>query len=590
MNQNQILFTLVTIGFVLVASNAFAQASCGNHSCESPTENSCTCPSDCGSCTAKIDPAYTYSCDGENKSICTQHPKNGVCGNGVCEATYNEDYGTCPADCEATILDIEIVSPTPSDSFARNQRGTIRIKITADGRDIIGAQVSATYPYRNMSLQNKPFSNEYFATFQIPGDANTGTFESRLTASFRKITKETTFPLTIDAKLNGTLLADDETVLGNFVTIHGQIKNGDEAVQISVHLAIENKNHTALFSKDLQTDPNGEYTVSFKTSQNDADGTYTIKIQGKDAFDNTLSLSKSIQLVKTSTQHTLTVELTSLDQNTASRGEKITLFARVRDRTIPLSDARLEIQDPKGRTTAFGPSLDTNYSLVYTIPADLGFGPQSFIVHAQTIQPSLEGTTKFQLILVPSRFSVEILKPQSNLFAIGDNIEFQVYAQYDSGEPVLDANVSALLGQYEIPLNAQGGGYYGTTYQVQEQQKSQTDIKVVATDAYGQTASTKTKLNTFGYGLNYYISNFGAIVAALLIALVALIGVTRHYAQHASSEKTLNTRTQQLIELEKELQIQYFEKAAIEKSDYEKQMIEYEDEMKRINEKLGKRK
>jgi uncharacterized protein YfaS (alpha-2-macroglobulin family) len=362
-------------------------------------------------------------------------------------------------------------------------------------------------------------------------------------------------------------------------------------VQIPLRAALETANHTTLFDQSLLTDENGAYDLRFRTSQNDAEGAYTLRIEGEDAYGNILSLTQEVRLVKTATRRALTIQFELEDENSVARGEKITIVARVFDGAMLIPDARVELTDDTGATTLFQTGADGNYPLLYQIPASLDFGPHAFTIRAhKNADVLLEGSAPFSLNIVPSRFGIELLKPQSGIYSVGDAVEFKVYARYDSGEPVLDANVFALLDGYELPLTAQGAGYYGTTYPVPERANSETPIKILATDRYGQTATAQTKLNTFGYSLGYYLSNFGLVAAAVLLVIVGAVLATRYYAGHAANEQALLTRKQQLTELETELQNRYFEKGGMEKTDYEQQMTAYEDELKKINEKMAKKK
>ncbi len=577
---------ILLLGTILMGIPVNAQSSCGNHSCE-VGENSCTCETDCGSCSSP-NPAFDYRCV---DSICKEFPKTGVCGNNVCETNYKENFGSCPIDCEPTKLEIEVIEPTANTSFARNQTGTIQIKVTADGREVIGAQVTAVNPFKSIPLTQKPFTNEYTGYFTIPTETAEGTFETRINASFRGINNQFTTPFTIKAVLTPTIETNPTILLGEYIQIHGKLVNGIIAVQTPLQIRIENPTQETVHEQTVQTDSNGIFKLDFKTSLNDPEGIWTIKTTGTDDQNNTIQSTDTIQVVNATTQRNLTIVAILDGPKEIPKSKKITIIAQVFDQNQRISDAVLEVSIPPHAPVRLTPGPDGNYSIYYSLPASIPQGKTMLILTAKKAgPPPMAGQTPIEITIVSDQFSIALVKPQPRVFTIGELVEFQAYAKYDSGEPVLDANAILILNNYEIQLKPQGAGYYGATYKIQEQDTGELELKISATDKYNQKNATESKLNVFGYGAMYYVTQYGAPLIGTLIVLIAIVFTYRAYYNQNTRKTNAQKRKQQLLELEKELQEKYFEKGIVEKQEYETQIVQYEDELKKIDRLLGETK
>ncbi|GEM_PF-5792619 len=583
MNPNRILIWAAVATVLMLSPHAYAAASCGNQSCEIG-ENSCTCASDCGSCESFSNEFFDYSCI---ENVCRQTPKTGVCGNELCEENFDEDYGNCAVDCEPTELEFELVSPTSEQTFARGQTGTILLKITSSGKPIPAARVTAVRPFRNVTLANNGFNNEYTARFVIPPDAEEKTHSMQIRALFRSIDTTAPFPFTVKAELVPDLNFETEILLGNTLEIRGKIRNGEIPVQMSFDASIQDPLSNEVFAETIQTDANGEFQFQFKTSLIDPPGNWIVLAHGTDANNNTMEFQKTISLIHPSQQRPLSITRRIEGPTTVPRGSRVTIIAQVLDSNRPISDANLVLIPASGEPILFPAPLDENYSLLYTIPGSLPLGENTFVLRA-TRKGILAttGQTEFDLNIVSGAFSVTLLKPTQRLFNIGDRIEFQVSAQYESSQPVLEAKILLRTEDVEFELSPLGGGYYTKHYVAQESDTGPFSFKVVATDSFGNSAEAENQIEIFGYGPAYYASIYGIPAIAILFLLIGVgFGIQRFQKQRLTHEQARN-RKNQLLELEKQIQRQYFEQGALNKTEFENRMLEYEDELKKLNQIL----
>ena len=448
---------------------------------------------------------------------------------------------------------------------------------------------TAVQPFRNIQLVNTLFSNEYKGEFQIPADIAPNSYDVEISASFRKAIGKTTLPITIEPRLNTTFSVQPKTLLGDTLLISGTIQNGSAPVSTPITIKILDTERKSLFNQTVSSQADGSFQIQFKTSLNDLPGNWLITGNGTDDYNNAISVEGTTTMVTPQSQRQLAIT-TYLDQNASvSRGTQLTIIAQVTDSNIPTTDANLVLVSPSQQTIPFQLAPDGNYTLFYTIPSNLPFGKNTFHLQATKIGIiPLEGQLPLEITIIPTLFSIQLVKPQTTFFSIGDNVEFRVFAQYESGEPVLDANTSLLVNQLEIPLQAQGGGYYSGNYTAQEQDAGELRLKITSTDGFNQTASADTKLNIYGYGTNYYLTRYGAIGLGALALLIVGYFVAARFATKRFDQTKAKKRAEQIIELEKDLQSKYFEKGSIQKSDYESQMLDYEDELKKIKEQLGR--
>lgn len=570
-----------------ILSGVNAETSCGNHSCETG-ENSCTCTQDCGSCESFSTEAFTYRCV---ENVCRQYPNTGVCGNNQCEASVGENYGSCSLDCEPTELTIEIASPLPNQVFALGGNGSIQLKITANGKSIRGVKVTAVKPFKAIEVENIPFSDDYSAEFQIPNTTTEGTHEIQFTASYHSLTNKTTLPVLVKADLNAEIQSPDQISLGDTLLINGKIQNGTRPVQTSLELLVLDSNQNRLNAQTIQTDENGTYRAEFKTSLLDPEGEWIIRISGSDQNHNRIQSEKKIAAERPGKPKSLRILASTPDLNKAIRGEDITIFVQVFDQTNQIFDANVELTDFLGNTFPFNPQADGNFALLYHIADTSPLGEREFTIKAsQRGQRTLTGQQTVAMTILASPLTIQILEPAPRVFAIGDTINFRVFIQYASKEPVLDANVLALLKKYEIQLQPQGAGYYIGSYQIQEFDIGEEPFKISATDNHNQTAEQTQKINVFGYGIAFYWTRYGLPLMALLAIAFVAYRIGQQKVKKKQDKTKAQKRKTQLLEMETDLQKQYFEKGGLTKTEYENRMQELEEELKTTNQQPGEKK
>lgn len=593
---------LVLAGVVFFAQPVRAEPACGNGICESPlyggNENSCTCPQDCGACApGPFEVCRKYSCDSNN--ICRQTlfsvrtTGKVCCGNGFCEPP--ETFGDCPLDCNPAELVFDVLSPLPTQSFARGERVLVSIKISSSGRPIVGANAFAGGFFGDIQLFNDGkhedgtnTDNIYANYFVVPSSALEEEHSVGVRGEFQNAKGTKEFPVVVKAELNPSVEGPSLVFLGDNITLHGRIFRGPEPAVFSFDLNLINPNGNAVDKPKIQAGADGSFSYAFHTSQIDPRGEWILNGYGIDSNNNRMSFSKTVLVENSSKERFLTVDF-ALDKPKVSKGETVTIIATISDFGKPVDDATIELVDSFNKKILFSFVSSGKYNASYTVPFEMPVGEQHFKIHAKR-QTGIwvEGFKEFLIPIEGKSFLLELVLPTEKRFSVGDPVKFRVHAEYESNQPVLDANAFVIISGHQVSLEAEGLGFYSGEYILQESDLGSVGFETVVVDRFANRSSVTGKVEVFGLGPNYYLQRYGSLFLVLAAFFSLLFFVAYRLVVKQLLIQRLEKRQADLIELEKSLQVKYFEQASIEKKEFEQFMEAYENELKEVAKKIAK--
>jgi len=591
--MKQSLKTVLVALLLIFGMPNIAAQTCGDGSCD-PSENSCNCEDDCGSCRGEVPgkACEIYQCD-ENL-ICRPVKIPGCCGNLTCED--DETYGNCPADCLPTSVNVEILMPDQNQSVNRGEEVILKAKLDSEGRSVSGAIVNIL----NLPTEVKMFNdgehedgligdNVYGYIYKIPSDLETGIIDLNFSALFQGIGGSNVVTISVTDILETNFIPLDSYALGDIINVQGTVKRIDESATFPLRFSIVH-NGEAIGEEIFDMQEDGSFNLQYRTSVHDPVGDWDVILEGNDMLGNRVYVQKNIRVLEARETAFLTINIISEIKGSYTRGENIEVIAMVYDEeSAIIKGAGADLITPSGDTIELRELQEGKYSGLFPIPFTLGEGQQFFKITAIKVSETLEqsGSLDFDVTITPAELTINLIDPEGEFFRVGDTLNPIVTVRYPNEEPVPNATVTGLINNQEIEFIPERAGLFKADYVFKEGDEGRVKLSVNARDSYGNSSYIEESFEVAGVSLaSFFMQNIWIVV--LVIIIIGAVGgfMYRQYI-HVSGIDSLLKRKRELGILQKELQKDYYKKASIPKEEYDRLKDEYTSEMSEIEEKIA---
>jgi len=593
-NHLVLVFAFVFLVFPLCA---FAEE-CGDGSCaEGGVENSCTCPLDCGECSGPVprEVCKEYACSTNN--ICRPVTVENCCGNRICEG--EETYAECPADCIPTSVDIEVLSPLEGETFFRGEDALIQLKITADGRNAISADVSVEGFFGNMKLYNDGRHDDnsggdaVFAN-SVYLDENTeeGVFRISAFATFLGVdSNETIFDFVVDPGLDVEFETAGRHTIGGIIDICGTVMRKETPVAMPLLLKI-NSGDTVLFETEIESDSSGRFSHPYHTSMLEPVGNWTVFLSGRDEFSNYADSNKQLVVERAKTAEFLAIEFVNEFSDSYERESQMQLIVNVKNADgNAVTGADTSLLTPLNETIPLHELREGQYSGVYDIPYNTPTGKKKFEVRASKSDKGIvyDGFTSKYITISKTTINIEVLEPKEIHYKIGDVMPIKLKVTYPSGRLVGAATGKALIGGKELPVPQTSTGILQAVWLLEEQDAGIVKLFIEVSDEFGNSGLNETRLEISGTSFLYNLQKNSPLIllAAGVIFLVLL--VAGFMAGAFLLMRKMGARKEELQNLREGLQKEYFEKGSMGREEYHELLSRYEHEMDGIDRRMEKK-
>ncbi len=521
------------------------------------------------------------------------------CRNQICEVAdgYEENYGTCPADCPPTNLEFDVQNPAEGETFALGERGLLKLALTANGFPVVGAEIEVVgLPGAQLYLYNdgdhddgSNFDNVYANRFPVDAGMAPGTYPAKFIARFRKLEVEKPFDFVVDPKISVDLSLKDKYRLGDTIDLSGKAHKKDEGAPIQVEVRVSFGNETK-YTETVAADGSGDFSASYHLATIDPTGKWKVSLSGKDALGNQLTYSKEITVEAPKTKTELKL-LPSVPNNTViPRGQPFAVSVTVTDEDgKKVSGATVEAVLPDGKTIPLADKGNGVYAADIPIGFEFPAGNQQLDFKVTGTYEGLpaEGLTRLRVVVESGKINVEILEPSNVHFRIGDGVTAKLRLTYPDGTKVEEAEVKLLVNGEEAALTALETGIFGGTYTIKEKDVGNRPLKFLVKDKHGNAVEKELDIEVSGESIVYILQKNWLVV--ILVAALVLGGGGYGYLRFSSgkSKAKLTTRRQQLKAMLQELNDKYYNDGSLPKSEYNRLVEKYSEELEMIERDLG---
>lgn len=583
----------ITIAAIFLQGfSAFADT-CGNDSCEA-SENQCTCPADCGACSGDAPSQYgackEFACAGPDDSqVCSVLTKTDCCGNNSCET--GENYGTCSTDCIPTSLDLTFISPTDGEILVKGEYVRIQVEVEADGKEIAGAEVSATGFFGTLELfddgkhnDEKALDGIYGHSFTTPLDMAELDYNISASGSFKGATGKQKITITHSPTLDATINELSPTTIGNIIDISGTVfaKTVPRLMMLDVNIDYGKKQ---IYSGAVSTNANGEYLLPYHTSSFDPYGEWTITIEGRDENNNSAHAKTTVEILPIKSSQGLKFGLLNDLNESYYRGEEVLIAFELSDNDgQAITDATVTLNTPLNERIPLHEFTTGKYSLLYDIPYSFPLEVSTLTIRGnkETDTQSLGGEFNFFIRVNPIEFTSQFVEKLRPVYQIGETITLQTELKYPNGDNVQDAQVIAYINNSQVELQNQGFGIFSGNYQVKETDEGKLNISIEAKDNYQNTTLLKQNVNVGGTFIGYELAKNSQLIAIILLAVIVL-GAIIHFTFHTKIQKSTAEKRKKQIETSiKELEDQYYSGGNMKREEFSQLREKYETELDAI--------
>lgn len=564
---------------------------CGDGTC-SGSENMCSCPADCGACAEQLTgvACTAYQCV---QGACKKATLANCCGNSKCEG--GEGYANCPYDCEPTSLELTILEPVGGTYF-RGDSMLIKVKNTANGRNISSAELSATGPFGKAQFYNDGGHDDGLvgdnisaARVDIDENVGAGEHEVEVDSAFRGLKTSAKTTITVSSTLEITTDLKESYVLGETIAVTGIIKKGSNGASVPVSARITSAS-TELFSQELISSPEGKFAIQYRTSLLDKGSRLVFDINCSDSRGNHGELRQEAKLIEPSKAAFLNVELTEGLKSEYARGEEMLFKVSVKNATGGAVDAAdVSVLPPTGGSADLNGNGGGNYEGTYRADVGMPLGMQEFTITANSEENGVEysGSKKVRARIRETELFVEITEPQSVHFKVGETALVAAKITYPWGELAGDAGCVLGIADTNHEMRLVETGSCTAEYAFSESDGGKVKISVIAEDSYGNRGSDEREIDVSGFALEYLIMrNLAPILAALLALIVGVQSVIYLFGKKRRHAK-LNKELLNLKSLRREIEDRYLNKMNIGREEFEALMQKYDVRIAEINKELG---
>ena len=577
-----------TIFLLLLLLPITFAATCGDGICEAPYENSCTCSADCGLCRGSAGICKEFKCV---NSECVPVTIPNCCGNKICE--YPENYGNCPADCKPTQVFALLISPNLGEYFVRGEKLIFKAKVTSHGRKVITADANLTSPlFGKLKLYNdathgdeKAYDNIYTNTFTIPNNISAGTYDLNLDVNFMNVFAHLKYKITINPKLDISAIVSKELILGDYIRAHISIFRKNLPIDANLSIQLYDSHNKLVFSR---TEITQSYSLNYHTSLIERSGTWTLKLYAEDENKNSAKAEYKIKIYPAETLNLLRIKILSPTEP-ISTDQNFLLKVLVTDNEgNAVNDANVFLITPEAEfpLTNIG---DGQYSLYLDFNARYPAKKHTWKISADKniSNTTISGLKEFNITFKPSTLPLEIVQPKRRTFNVGETLQILLHSYYADKEPVVGAEISAMLKDKKLNFIAIEPGFYKATLLLTADLEGKHSINITLVDPYLNSAQTTLNVEIVGLNIFAYIQKNLNFILTIILSLIILLILFYYLFSKEINKIKLKMEKKKIIELEKELQRKYFEEGLLTKKEYEKLMQEYEQRLAEIKKKLG---
>ncbi|MFH1255971.1 MAG: hypothetical protein V1494_01630 [Candidatus Diapherotrites archaeon] len=565
---------------------------CGNGIID-PGETECNCPDDVQKTCGGNAPSkcQEYACIGNN---CQIVPKLGCCGNNICE--QSEDYGSCPADCEPKKITVDVSDIDGRTYYLRGETARIKAVVTADGVPINSASVKISGSFGEKTFFNdgthndaREYDNIYTAFIPIGKEQAEGTIVAAVEAVVGRRKGYAAKTIAVKPALDLQLSTDKENYnLGDEIMITGVLRRRNNALQLPIDFNIVQERKTVL-SKEIVPEADGSFRITYHTSLLDRQGKWAVNAFAIDENGNYAAIRKDLNFSSPEIKSFLSVEVQNAKE-VYEKNSDLNLIVLVKRADGSLADgADVEILFPGLLPIKLSPLGTGLYALNAKVPINAPAGKQEIGFSAMKLDSGVlsGGNASVEIEIKAIEFKTEFLEPSSPIFQAGEEMPIRVRLTYPNGEPASRLDINATVNGKTVVLTAVAQGIYAGKYIVEEGDTGNVKISISAADAGNNFSSKETEIEVSGVSVLFYLRKYPLSIVLLVIAVVIGAFGTQRLLKARGNAKGLRKREAELIQLVKEVQLQYFKEASLDKKSYDRLMNQYETELSETRKKAA---
>jgi hypothetical protein len=333
----------------------------------------------------------------------------------------------------------------------------------------------------------------------------------------------------------------------------------------------------------LPTITDGAYEASYFITLANPEGTWTISVSAVDSYGNATSAPVSVDVTviyPIILNYKVTFSSPTSSQP-CSRGLPVTVTVQVTENDTKISGANVVLITFRGDNVPLAGGLSGVYLVAYTIPLDTPTGNLDMTVIAEkTVDGVLKtGMGSITVRIDPATLSLELISPPPTKreFEAGDIVEVRVQARYSDDSPVGEAIIAVNKpGGENLPLIAMGGGIYGATYTIRDEDVGAWNIQISAFDAYGNSSSVAAASTVIVQpGIVRYIIRYWPVVLAAILGLGVASAFVAQGSLRTRRLGIIKREKREIERLTKEAAFEYFKKGSIPRETYDNLTKEY---------------
>jgi hypothetical protein len=421
-------------------------------------------------------------------------------------------------------------------------------------------------------------------SFTTGGAAATGRFTFQVTGTSEggaTITESVTVNVSTTVTIT---MATDETIYEKMqsIRISGTAKNpknvpvGSGTATISIVSGSWSQPVTATIT-------DGAYEASYFITLANPEGTWTISVSAVDSYGNATSepVSVDVTVIYPIILNYVVTFSSPTSSQPCSRGLPVTVTVQVTENDTKISGANVVLITFRGDNVPLAGGLSGVYSVAYTLPLDTPTGNLDMTVIAEkTVDGVLKtGMKSITVRINPAELSLELISPPPTKreFEAGDIVEVRVQARYSDDSPIGEAIIAVNKpGGENLPLIAMGGGIYGATYTIRDEDVGTWNIQISAFDAYGNSSSVAAASTVIVQpGIVRYIIRYWPVVLAAILGLGVASAFVAQGSLRTRRLGIIKREKREIERLTKEAAFEYFKKGSIPRETYDNLTKEY---------------